>query len=70
MCQVSELQHMIVIGLILLSVLKKTKHTRLYPTNTLLHQASRGEGNNSLRQRRDALVSDRDRQRFCFIILP
>ena len=31
MCQVSKLQHMYVIGLILLSVLKTTKHTRLYP---------------------------------------
>ena len=30
-CQVSQLQHMYVIGLILLSVLKNTKHTRLYP---------------------------------------
>ena len=30
-CQVSKLQHMYVIGLILLSVLKTTKHTRLYP---------------------------------------
>ena len=30
-CQVSKLQNMYVIGLILLSVLKTTKHTRLYP---------------------------------------
>ena len=30
MCQVSKLQHMYVIGLILLSVLKTTKHTWLY----------------------------------------
>ena len=31
MCQVSKLQHMYVTDLILLSVLKTTKHTRLYP---------------------------------------
>ena len=31
MRQVSELQHMYVIGLILLSVLKTKKHTWLYP---------------------------------------
>ena len=31
MCQVSKLQLMYVIRLILLSVLKTTKHTRLYP---------------------------------------
>ena len=31
MCQVSKLQHMYVIGLIILSVLKTTKHIRLYP---------------------------------------
>ena len=31
MCQVSELQHMYVIGLILLSVLKTEKRTWLYP---------------------------------------
>ena len=31
-CQVSKLQHMHVIGLILLSVLKTTKHTRLHST--------------------------------------
>ena len=30
-CQVSKLQHIFVIGLILLSVVKTTKHTRLYP---------------------------------------
>ena len=30
-CQVSKLQHIYVISLILLSVLKTTKHTRLYP---------------------------------------
>ena len=30
-CQVSKLKPMYVIGLILLSVLKTTKHTRLYP---------------------------------------
>ena len=63
MCQVSKLQHMNVIGLIFLSVLKTTKHTRLYPATTLLQQASRGEGKNSLRKRRDILVSDRDLQR-------
>ena len=37
---------------------------------TLLHQASRGKGRNSLRKRRDILVSTRDLQRFFFIILP
>ena len=37
---------------------------------TLLRQDSRSEGNNSLRKRRDILVSDRDLQRFFFIILP
>ena len=31
MCQVSKLQHMYVIGLILLSVINTTKHTWLYP---------------------------------------
>ena len=31
--------------------------------NILLHQAARGEGKNSLRKRRDILVSDRDQQR-------
>ena len=62
-CQVSKLQHMNVIGLILLSVLKTTKHTRLYPANTLLQQASRGEGKNSLRKSRDILVSDSNLQR-------
>ena len=30
-CQVSKLQHIFVIGLILLSVVKTTKHTRVYP---------------------------------------
>ena len=38
MCQVSKLQHMYVIGLILLSVLKTTKHTWLY---TATHYCSR-----------------------------
>ena len=37
---------------------------------TLLHQATMDEGKNSLRERRDILVSDRDQQRFFFIILP
>ena len=36
---------------------------------TLLHQAQRGEGKNSLRKRRDILVSDRDQQRFFIIII-
>ena len=37
---------------------------------TLLHQATRGEGKNSLKKRRDIFVFDRDPQRFFFIILP
>ena len=36
---------------------------------TLLHQATRGEGKNSLRKRRDILVSDHDQQRFFIIII-
>ena len=68
MCQVSKLQHMYVVGLMLLSVLKITKHTRLYAA-TLQHQAARGEGKDSLRKRRDILVSDRDQQRFFIIII-
>ena len=43
MCQVSKLQHMYVIGLVLFSVLKTTKHTWLYPATyycTRLHQAA------------------------------
>ena len=36
---------------------------------TLLRQAARGEGKNSLRKRRDILVSDRDQQRFFIIII-
>ena len=36
---------------------------------TLLHQAARGKGKNSLRKRRDILVSDRDQQRFFVIIV-
>ena len=35
---------------------------------TLLHQAARGEGKNSLRKRRDILVSDHDQQQFFIII--
>ena len=40
-CQVSKLQHMYVIGSILLSVLKTTKHTRLYPA---IHYCTRLQG--------------------------
>ena len=40
MCQVSKLQHMYVIGLIL-SVLKTTKHTWLYPVT---HYCTRQQG--------------------------
>ena len=53
-----------------------TKEHRTHRTHqaiscyTLLHQASRGEGKNILRKRTDILVSDRDLQRFFFIILP
>ena len=65
----SKLQHMYVIGLILSSVLKTTKHTWLYPVSHYLHQAARGEGKNSIRKRRDILVSDRDQQRFFIIII-
>ena len=36
---------------------------------TLLHQATRGERRNSLRERRDILVSVCDSQRFFYIIL-
>ena len=39
--QVSKLQHMYVIGLILLSVLKTTKHTRQYPAT---HYCTRLQG--------------------------
>ena len=70
MCQVSQLQHVYVIGLILLSKLKTTKQTGLYPaSHSLLHHAARGEGKNSLRKRRDLFVSDRDQQRFFIIII-
>ena len=41
MCQVSKLQDMYVIGLILLSVLKITKHTRLYAAT---HYSTRLQG--------------------------
>ena len=41
MCQVSKLQHMYVIGLILLSVLKTTKHIWLYPAT---HYCTRLQG--------------------------
>ena len=64
MCQVTKLPHMYVIGLIILSVIKTTKHTRLYPAT---HH--RGEGKNGLKKRRDFLVSDRDQQRFFIIII-
>ena len=37
---------------------------------TLLHQATRGERKNGLRERRDIFLSDRDPQRFFCIILP
>ena len=36
---------------------------------TLLHQAARDEGKNSLRKRRDILVFDRNQQRFFIIII-
>ena len=39
--EVSKLQHMYVIGLILLSVLRTTKHTRLYSTT---HYCTRLQG--------------------------
>ena len=69
--EMSKLKHIYVTGLILLSVLKTTKHTKLYPTSyTLLHQASRGEGKNCLRKRKDILVSDCDLEQCFFIILP
>ena len=41
MCQVSKLQHMYVIGLILLSVLKTTKHTWLYPASYYCNRLKR-----------------------------
>ena len=41
MCQVSKLQYMYVIGLILLSVLEITKHTGLYPAT---HYCTRLQG--------------------------
>ena len=41
MCQVSKLLHMYVIGLIILSVIKTTKHTRLYPAT---HHCTRLKG--------------------------
>ena len=65
MCQVSKLQHMYVIVLILLSV-KTTKHTWLYPAT---HYCTGLQGVNSLRRRRDILVSDRDQQLFFIIIV-
>ena len=37
---------------------------------TLLHQAQRGEGKNSLRKRRDILVSDRDQQQQSMMCYP
>ena len=36
---------------------------------TLLHQAARGEGKNSLRKHKDILVFDRDQQRFSIILI-
>ena len=36
---------------------------------TLLHQAARGEGKNSIRKPRYILVSDRDQQRFFIVII-
>ena len=36
---------------------------------TLLHQVARVEGKNSFRERRDILLSERDPQRFFFIML-
>ena len=36
---------------------------------TLLHQAARGEGKNSLRKRRDILVSDRNQQRVSIVTI-
>ena len=41
MCQMSKLQHTYVIDLILLSVLKTTKHSRLYPAK---HYCTRLQG--------------------------
>ena len=69
MCQVSKLQHMYVIGLILLSVLKTTKQTWLYPATHYCTRLQGKEGENSIRKRRDILVSDRDQQRFFIIII-
>ena len=64
MCQVSKLPHMYVIVLILLSV-----HTRLYPATHYCTKAPRSERKNSLKKRRDILVSDRDQQKFFIIII-
>ena len=69
-CQVSKLKYIYVIGLILLSVLKISKHTRLYPATHYCTKLQGGEGKNSLMERRYILVSDRDLQRFFFIMLP
>ena len=41
MCQVTKLPHMYVIALIILSVIKTTKHTRLYPAT---HHCTRLKG--------------------------
>ena len=41
MCEVLKLQHIYVVGLILISVLKATKHTRLYPVT---HYCNRLQG--------------------------
>ena len=43
-------------------------HSAIY-CYTLLHQAARGEGRNSLRKRKDVLASDGDQQRFFIIII-
>ena len=67
MCQVSKLQHMYV-KVLILSVLKTTKHTWLYPAT---HYCTRLQGvkeQNSVRKHRDILVSDRDQQQFFIII--
>ena len=41
MCKLSKLQHMYAVGLILLSVIKTTKHNRLYPAT---HYCTRLQG--------------------------
>ena len=76
MCQVSKLQHMYLINYFhkLLYVInifctKDHKIHLVISCYTLLHQAARGEGKNSLRKGKDILVSDRDQQRFFIITI-